>query len=192
MTKAEARKKCIEARRAMTPEEVASKSREIVARLKGLPAFALASAFLCYVSSKDNEVDTLELIQWLLDNGRQVLVPVAGPHGDMVWSRLDAIEHLASGRFGILEPPLEHRRIVKPPHGSVVIVPGIAFSADCHRVGYGGGYFDRFLAAYGGIIIALAFHLQITSLLEAAAHDVPMDYVVTESCTYRRPGLERV
>ena len=189
MSKAEVRQDRLEARRAMSPAEVARKSGAIVERLKTLPAFTSAEAFLCYVSSKDNEVDTHGLINWLLNARRMVLVPIAEPHGGLVWSRIRTLDVLLPGRFGILEPREAARRVMRPPPNSVVIVPGVAFTPDGYRVGYGGGYFDRFLAHYGGPIIGLAFDLQIVSYFEIETHDIPMDFLVTETAIYRNPGL---
>jgi len=186
MTKAEIRQHCLEARRAMSSQQVAAKSSVIIDQLKTLPAFARASAFLCYVSSKDNEVDTHGLIACLLKKRQAVLVPITEPGGRLEWSRLWALDELAPGRFGILEPAAAHRRIMQAPPNAVAVVPGIAFTPECDRVGYGGGYFDRFLATFGGPVIGLAFDLQIVSRAERASHDVPTDFVITESFIYRR------
>ena len=188
MDKHEARARHLEARKMLSPEDVETKSAAIVASLKTLPVFTLAPAFLCYVSSKDNEVDTHALIQWLLANDRRVLVPISLSKGRLAWSRLDSLDELALGRFGIFEPRPEFLRIATPPLKSVAVVPGVAFSLECQRVGYGGGYYDRFLAAFGGTSIALAYEIQIVSHFASEPHDVPMDYVVTESNIYRRAG----
>jgi len=173
----------------MSAAEVARKSGAIVERLKTLPAFTSAEAFLCYVSSKDNEVDTHGLLDWLLHARRTVLVPISEPDGTLLWSRIRSLDVLLPGRFGILEPREPARRIMRPPPSSVVIVPGVAFTSDGCRIGYGGGYFDRFLAQYGGPVVALAFDLQIVSSFQVETHDIPMDFVVTETAIYRNPGL---
>jgi 5-formyltetrahydrofolate cyclo-ligase len=181
MDKVRIRKQCLEARRALPAEAVAAKSAAVRARLKGLSAFGSASAYLCYVSSKDNEVDTVVLMEEMIGAEKLVLVPIANPGGVLAWSRLESLGELAPGRFGILEPRPESRRIMTPPPRSLAIVPGIAFTPDCRRIGYGGGCFDRFLATHGGTSIGLAFEVQIVAGFDAQAHDVPVDYVVTES-----------
>ncbi|NIA15434.1 MAG: 5-formyltetrahydrofolate cyclo-ligase [Nitrospiraceae bacterium] len=185
MGKKEIRKERLLARREMPAREAAWRSSEIVARLRSLPVFAEAGSFLCYISSKDHEVDTHELAGWLLVGRKPVLVPIAEPNGRLVWSRIWSLRDLAPGRFGILEPRRAARRIVAPPHDSVCIVPGIAFTPDCHRIGYGGGYYDRFLATYRGAMIGLAYDLQIVSDFQSDAHDIPVDFVVTETTIYR-------
>jgi len=187
MTKPEIRKKCLEARRAMTPEHAAEKSRAIAQRLESLARFIEAPVILCYVASKDNEVGTGDLINARLNQGTTILVPIAEPEGRMTWSQLRALDELAPARFGILEPRPEHRRITTPPNDALVIVPGIAFSPEGHRIGYGGGYYDRFLVNHSGPAIALAFDLQIADAWQTDNHDIPMDFVVTESHLYQCP-----
>lgn len=186
MEKKEIRKRCLEARQGLSQEDVARESEAVAHRLRTLPAFETARVILCYVSSKDNEVDTHLLIGRLIRDKKRVLVPVAKPKGALVWSELHGLEELAPGRFGILEPRAECLRIVEPPQDGVVIVPGIAFSTDCRRIGYGGGYFDRFLATYPGLSIGLAFDVQIADDWVSEPHDVPLNFVVTESRIYSR------
>jgi 5-formyltetrahydrofolate cyclo-ligase len=65
-----------------------------------------------------------------------------------------------------------------------VLVPGIAFTAQGYRVGFGGGYFDRFLAGFPGVSIGLAFDLQMTAEFSPDAHDVPVQWIVTEAGTH--------
>ncbi len=152
-----------------------------------MPCFHRSLLFLSYVSSKDNEVDTHTLIRDLLARRATVLVPVTQPGRVLVWSQLHELEDLAPGRFGILEPKQECLRLVPPPKGGVVIVPGVVFSTDCRRIGYGGGYFDRFLAQYEGTSIGLAFDCQIADDWVSEPHDIPVDFVVTESQLFTLP-----
>ncbi|MCX5770613.1 MAG: 5-formyltetrahydrofolate cyclo-ligase [Candidatus Hydrogenedentes bacterium] len=187
MLNAELRTKYLELRRALDPADAARRSAEIIDRLRRLPAFAAARGFLIYVASKDNEVDTKPLIRSLLKHIYPVLVPVAEPGGKLLWSRLHDMADLEPARFGILEPRPDARRVTKPPADSVIVVPGVAFSVDGWRIGYGGGYFDRFLVTYGGPIVALAYDIQIVTHIDNDTHDVPMDFIVTETTTYRRP-----
>ena len=186
MDKTELRKKYLEARRALSPQDAADRSAAVIERLESLAAFKRARAVLSYVSSKDNEVDTHSLIGRMLNKGRTVLVPIAQPDRAMEWSKLETLDELAPGRFGILEPRMESRRLMAPPPDSIVIVPGVAFTTDGHRIGYGGGYFDRFLASYKGTSIGVAFDLQIMEPIEMLTHDIPVDLVVTESHVYPR------
>jgi len=183
-TKSELRARRLEARRRLTAAEVAGKSRAIVQRLDGLAVMKTASTVLCYVSSKDNEVDTCGLITSLLARERRVLVPIAEAGGLLLWSHLDGLGDLDRGRFGILEPRPGCRRVVSPPGDALVIVPGVAFTPEGGRIGYGGGYYDRFLARHGGTSIGLAYACQIIDGFAMDDHDVPVDFVLTEEGVY--------
>ena len=169
----------------MAADDVAAKSRAIVEQLDRLEAVRGAAAVLCYVSSKDNEVDTHGLIERLLGRGAEVLVPVSQPEGVLAWSRIEGLDELVPGRFGILEPKAACLRIASSPPHAAVVVPGIAFAPEGYRIGYGGGYYDRFLAKHPGPKIGLAFACQIIPAFEHGPHDVPVDSVVTENDVYR-------
>lgn len=186
MEKSLLRKTALETRKALSPEEIKEKSANILRRLQDLPVFVRAQTVLCYVSSRDNEVGTHPLIEWLLTQCRTVLVPISGNDRQLSWSRLHDLRELAPARFGILEPRPEFRRITPPPGDAVVIVPGIAFRRDGYRIGYGGGYYDRFLAGHPGAGIGLAFDVQIIESFHPEPHDVPLDYIVTEFHTHHR------
>ncbi len=188
-TKSETRQKCLATRKNMAPDEVAAKSRAITERLKALDEFRKATTILCYVSSKDNEADTHALIESLLAEGRTVLVPVADREGILLWSRIEGLSELAPARFGILEPRPECRHLTVPPAESPVVVPGIAFTPDGCRIGYGEGYYDRFLAHHPGPGIALAFEVQIVPTFDRNHHDIAVDTIVTEQTVYR-PSAE--
>lgn len=179
------RQRLLAARQALSLAEVTEKSAAIGANVKTLPEFTAASTVLTYVASKDNEVDTKPLIQWLLREQRTVLVPATLGKGQMAWSRLEEMAELAPATFGVLEPKPEYRRDTVPPAGSVVLVPGLAFTETGWRIGYGGGYFDRFLAGFHGAKIALAYAMQMVPEVPVAPHDVPMDVIVTEAGIHR-------
>jgi 5-formyltetrahydrofolate cyclo-ligase len=179
------RQRLLAARQALSRAEVAEKSAMIAMQVRTLPEFKAASAILTYVASKDNEVDTKPLIERLLTEQHTVLVPATLGKGRMVWSRLETMDELARGTFGVLEPKPEYRRETVPSAGSIVLVPGLAFTEAGWRIGYGGGYFDRFLAGFPGVKIALAYAMQMIPEIPVAGHDVPMDVIVTETGIYR-------
>jgi 5-formyltetrahydrofolate cyclo-ligase len=186
MDKSETRKLALEARRAITPEAADVKNEQIFNRLTALPFLHDAREALCYVSSKDNEADTHRLIDWFLERGVRTLVPLSRPNRVLEWSCLENRNELAPARFGILEPRPEFIRLATPSSDAVVIVPGVAFSPDGQRIGYGGGYYDSFLADHKGIRVGVAFDAQIIESFQTDAHDVLMDYIVTESRTFTR------
>lgn len=172
-------------RRSLSPQCAAEWSVAAVARLRALPEALDAPAWLVYLASKDNELDTLPLVEELLRARKVVMVPIADKAGSLLWSRLHDLSEAAPASFGILEPRPEYRRIVEPPEDALAIVPGIVFTRDGARIGYGGGYYDRFLCGFPGVKIGLAYEMQLAETIPTAPHDIPLDLVVTESAAYR-------
>ena len=175
------RAEVLAARRALTSDEAAQKSTAILDRLRSLPEFESARALLVYVSSKDNEVDTLRLISSAIESGRKVLVPIAVTSTrQMVWSELRSLDELHKSTFGIMEPKEDCVRPAQHNKSDLALVPGIAFDVAGRRIGYGGGYYDRFLAAFSGKKVALAYELQVYESIPSEPHDLPVDVIVTE------------
>ena len=166
------------------PERLASEyGRAIRERLCALDVYRSASAILVYLSTKDNEADTLGVVHAEWARGRDVLVPVMAPGRRLEWSRIDGLADLTPGHFGLLEPRPERLRLMVPPADSVCLVPGIVFNRQGYRIGYGGGYYDRFLAGYPGTSIGLAYEGQRAEFAHEP-HDVPVQYIVTEAAVY--------
>lgn len=160
--------------------------RRIRASLEDLDAFRDAELVLAYVS-QGAEVDTREIISSLLAAGRRVGVPLVDAHA-LSFYEIGSLDELRPGFNGILEPaPREGSLLTMGDFfGSVCLVPGLVFDADGHRVGYGGGYYDRFLWHYPGDKIALARSMQLSSNpLPVEPFDVPVDFIVTEGRAWR-------
>lgn len=182
--KSSLRSNYLTARRRIDPATKAALDARILERLAGFDLYADAGLVLAYVSY-GNEVDTRAVIESALASGKRVAVPRVLPHKHkMDFYEIDGMGDLEEGFKGILEP----RRGVSSPLGtvdllgSVCLVPGLVFDADGHRIGYGGGYFDRFLQFYPGDKIALARSAQVSSNpLPAESCDVPVDFIVTDS-----------
>jgi 5-formyltetrahydrofolate cyclo-ligase len=153
-------------------------------RLWVLPTFQDAKLVLAYVSAKDNEVDSHEIITRLLEEGRHVACPAIAPDNRLVWRRIESLGCLVPGQYGIPVPDPERCRVVTPDPSCVVLVPGIAFARDGHRIGYGCGYFDRFLRDFPCASLGLAYDFQVIDPLPHGPHDIRVDFVLTESMTY--------
>ncbi len=181
------RHRALEARRSLSRDEVVAKSRRISRRLAHLAAYRNARTVLFYVSSKDNEVDTTAPIERAIRKGKTVLVPISNLETrGLSWSELRSLDELERATFGILEPRAECRRVRDPQQGDLVIVPGVAFDPSCGRIGYGGGFYDRFLSSFDGAKVALAFEAQLLPHVPVGEHDIPVDMVITEDAVYRR------
>lgn len=184
-SKLKLRERMLAQRRALRPEDHRCWSAVIAERLRDLPEFRTAPVILCYISAKDNEAETREIISGLLAEGRAVWVPRVAPGRRLDWLRLRDWADLAPGRFGILEPALGEPEALLPPPGAVCLTPGIAFTREGYRIGYGGGYFDRFLEGFPGTAIGLAFECQLVETFPRDDYDRPVDIVVTEAEVYR-------
>lgn len=182
--KSSLRERGLEQRRTLSVEEYRMRSTAVLARLETVDAYENASLVLTYAANKDREVDTLPLIAALIHDGRRVAVPAVAEKGGLLWRAVSDGQELVSGRFGILEPGPACPLIENFAVDAVVLVPGILFSSDGYRIGYGGAYFDRFLRDSPVKSIGLAFDFQLFGSIPVEPHDEPVDWVVCESAVY--------
>ena len=186
-TKAELRRESLFARKNMPSDEIHEKSRIIVKSLTGLQQYIAASHIMCYVDFK-NEVVTKELIEYSLLVGKRISVPVVADKvatgRALIASEIKSFkEDLSEGAYGILEPPADRIRITDPLSIDMVVVPGVLFSRQRHRIGYGAGYYDRFLRLLRKdcYIIGICFDVQLYDIIPFEEHDIPMDLIITET-----------
>lgn len=141
-----------------------------------------ADLLLSYVSV-DSEADTREIISSALKSGKKVAVPRCVPGTrKMEFYYIDSLSSLSPASYGLLEPePCEDRKLSENTRG-LCFVPGLSFDASGGRLGYGGGYYDRFLANYKGDAAGICYsELLARELLPSAANDVKVPYVITEN-----------
>lgn len=181
------RKEILASRKAMTPDEVASKSRAMFERWRNRFSLKKVGYFHAFQSIPGrNEVDTHDFIDFVWQRHPQVfiVVPVVDEVNKTLRHALvhDQVE-MRVNKFGIPEPymPVD---FVHPVQMDMVMVPLLAFDDQGHRLGYGAGYYDRFLSLTrpSCIKIGLCFESgHQSSLLPSEPHDVPLDFVVTEN-----------
>ena len=178
-TKERIRRTNIERRAAMSPELVHLLGESIRTHLNASPLITAAPEILCHVS-KDNEVPTHAFIRDCLAREQRVFAPAIRPGGAMDWRALHRWEDLRPGAFGILEPaaPLQG---APPPRSAICLIPCVVLRSDGHRIGYGKGHFDRFLANHPGITMALAYDFQVSNDWAQEGHDIPLRFICTES-----------
>ena len=164
----------------LSSREVHARSERIIARLTGHEVYRRAGCLASYVSIA-NEVDTLILIDLALDSGKRVAVPVVKPNRTLIHREVRSRAELTPSSFGLLEPLCEVGAVVPPDAFDVVLVPGLAFDHAGNRVGFGAGYYDRFLLRAPAFKIGLAYDFQLFDRLPAGPRDIPMDLIVTES-----------
>ena len=184
LEKKEQRREGLKRRSGLTGEERACAEERIRKALFALPQYQNAGRLLIYASYGE-EVSTWELMEAALAAGKQVFCPRVEGAGSMSFYRINGIKELASGFRGILEPPAQEwrkYRMLPLPEGEtdLVVMPGAAFDRSCGRLGYGGGYYDRFLQTRDIRKIALGFACQILDALVQEPEDVRPDLIVTE------------
>ena len=170
----------------ISPALRATTDARILQRLVELPTWREARLVLTSVSF-GSEVDTHALMQAAWSAGKQVAVPRCRRSHSLDFYVISSEDDLEPGLRGLMEPSPDCGRPLTPPQmvGSLCIVPGLVFDADGYRIGYGGGYYDRFLAFYPGEKVALVRSRQLSgNPLPRDEHDVPVDWLVSESGTW--------
>ncbi|NQU98280.1 5-formyltetrahydrofolate cyclo-ligase [Candidatus Woesearchaeota archaeon] len=162
-------------RNSLSKEVVANKSNKIKKILFDLEEFTASRKVHCYISI-DNEVQTHTLITEISET-KEVFIPyVVGD--EIKYTKFLGFAKLKKGIFEILEPinPIEETIPL-----DIVIVPGIVFDQKGHRLGYGKGYYDKFLRKISNALkIGLAFEKQVVKELPNQTHDIPVDIIITE------------
>lgn len=155
------------------------KDRLIYERLVRLPQYKQAHTIITYVSSSV-EVDTRRFLQRALDDGKRVAVPrcVPGTH-NMEMFYINSMDELESGSYGILEPSPKAQKCLKW-RGSMCVVPAFCNDRQGYRLGYGGGYYDRFLSRYSGITVGINYSECVRDSICHGRYDVPLDLLLTE------------
>lgn len=140
------------------PESVKTRADEqLTQRLLELPAFQEAKTLATYLSF-DHEFSTAGLIQVSLQLGKRVCVPRTYPQGRMEFVEYDP-DILEKTRFGLLEPN-EQGKVVDKAEIDLIHVPGLVFQSKGYRIGYGGGYYDRYLADFDGKTVSTIYSIQ--------------------------------
>lgn len=155
--------------------EVASRalSASICEKAAALPEFLAAKTVMVYLSN-GSEVDTSRLIALAHMHGKAICAPrVLGP-SEMEAAMLDA-SGFRRGAFGILEPAGNTCRDI-----DIIFVPGVAFDTKGNRIGYGKGYYDRFLKAQQAATVGLAYSAQVVDFVPASPYDVRLHKILTE------------
>jgi len=153
------------------------KDAAILSRLCGVGAYLNARAVFTYVSV-GSEAGTRGIIADALSRGKRVAVPkIIGKH-TMQFYWIEKIGKLIPNNMGILEPA--GGEVATPRNDSIFIVPGLVFSETMNRIGYGGGFYDAYLAGSSVIKIGLCYEFQMVKGLQSEPWDVKMDYIVTD------------
>ena len=181
LDKKKTRQRVLQQRRAFSATEKTPAEQRMLKFLQSWEIFRQAKTIHIFISKTD-EPDTVPIIECAWESGKTVAVPCVVPDSfELFHSQLKSFEDLSSGALGVLEPSPEGRIAMNPESFDLVIIPGVAFDRQGGRLGYGKGYYDRFLEQTAAFRLALAFNFQVLEKVPTEKHDVPMNGILTES-----------
>jgi len=187
LSRQEFRQQIRQLRQQLSPQFQQQASSQLAKQFSNLPEITQAEHIALYLSA-DGEIDTTPLIEWLWQQGKQVYLPVIHPFskGHLLFLHYQADTEMVLNQYRILEPKLK-QSLIKPVHQlDLVFTPLVGFDSTGHRLGMGGGYYDRTLAPWfhhkrGAKPIGLAHDCQHVSKLPIESWDVPLPKIVTPS-----------
>ena len=175
MDKTALRKQIREKKRAMTPAQIENASHDLGLQFAASPLYKEAKTIYGYLPY-NQEVRTVPMLEQALREGKRVAVPKV--YGDeMKFIYLDDLSKVEKGYSGIPEPVEDGP--VADDATALVLMPGLAFDPQGHRIGYGGGFYDKFLSSEPGHpTLALCYDFQMLPYLETEEFDMPVDCVL--------------
>ncbi|VGO12743.1 5-formyltetrahydrofolate cyclo-ligase [Pontiella desulfatans] len=166
-------------RKALDPRWVADASGRIVECILSLEAFRVAESVAFY-KAIGGEVILEPLFSECWKLRKRTCIPTFNPDLKIYeMAEITAATHFESGHYGIHEPI--GVELVSVEEIDLMVVPGVAFDPKGNRLGRGGGYYDRLLDGFPGISVAVAFDFQVFDEIPHTAHDIPVNFVVTET-----------
>lgn len=158
------------------------KSSEIIKRLINTKEYQ-KSKFIALYSNISSEVETKELIKISLEN-KKVVLPKINKDNTMDFYEIKYLKDLEIGAFNIKEPKVKNKKPIKKEEIDLIIIPGICFDKNRNRIGYGKGYYDKYLSNTNIKKIGLCYEEQITKEIKSDKTDIRLDYLITEIKIY--------
>ena len=174
--KAELRKQVLQEMKAISQEQKQFIDKTLTERLLQHPFYQEAKVIATYLSFP-HEFQTQELIEQALRDGKKVLIPKTYPKGRMDFVVYDP-QQLVKTSFGLLEPQ-GNLEVVDASQIDLIHVPGLAFTTEGYRIGYGGGYYDRYLKHFPGHTLSTVYPCQIQDFIPEN-HDIPVQEVLID------------
>lgn len=181
MDKKNLREKIISKRDYMVSDEKTKKDDSIKHSLMNMKDYCKCKKIFIYIGF-GSEINTLKFITEFLKEGKEVYVPkVYKDTKEIKAIEISSLEGLYPSSYGILEP-INDNEIENKEDIDLVVVPGVAFDRDGGRVGYGGGYYDKYLATLNKDVpkIALAYDFQVVNEVPTEGHDINIDCIITD------------
>jgi|SRR5690625_486072 len=186
LTKDQLRKQVVTKLAQLTEQEKVKIEKMLLHHLVNSSVWKEAQTIGITCSTK-SEWDTYPIIEKAWEEGKVVAVPKTIPKQRvMLFYRIDSFSHLEEGHHNLIEPIPNKERYITKDRIDLILVPGLVFDKRGYRIGFGGGYYDRFLKDYSGITVSLLSRLQLVKSIPIEKHDLHVQYVITES------GIEKV
>lgn len=169
-------------RRELSPEQKAMLDSRIVNHFRSLASYRFATVLLAYYPL-ESEVDIRPLLEDALASGKQLALPRCEAEGSgMDFYFVSSLDELRPGRFGIWEPPVGAKRFERQQDiASMIIIPALVYDRFGYRLGYGRGFYDRYVSDYKGVKAGLCYNAFVRSNpLPKGRFDIAVDYIVTE------------
>lgn len=175
------RQEMSERRNKLPRELLETKSKQLFEQLSKQEIYQKANEIYSYVSFR-SEVDTWDFHRKVLSDGKKLMLPKVISKTEMTFFEVADLNQLEKGYMGILEPGLSCKKSQISFSNPLMLVPGLAFDPMFYRMGYGGGYYDRYLEKNKGrfITCGICLSLQLIENVPHEIHDFRMDYIVTE------------
>ena len=175
-------------RQQLSMEQIEQYSLAISKQLFALPVWQTAKTIMLYLSFQ-NEVCTDYIFKQGWTENKIMGIPICHTHDHtMHLSRLNNFAQLTANKYGIRELPEEKQELILPEQIDLCLIPGIVFDTQGNRIGFGAGYYDRYLPQLRADVpkIALAYQCQISpAILPTDIYDLPMNYILTETKIYQ-------
>lgn len=160
-------------------KERKNKENQITNRIINLEEYEKCSEIYIYIS-KDNEVDTKNIINLSFKYNKKVAIPYCD-NNCLKFFYIDSFEDVHKGRYNIYEPNTEYCQIAQQSVDTICIVPGICFDTKGYRLGHGKGLYDRFLCQFKGKCVGICFNSIVCDKIPIDKFDVSVDMIVTEN-----------
>jgi 5-formyltetrahydrofolate cyclo-ligase len=176
------RNKILKVRDSLNIKEKETMDNRILNQLINSELYINAKSIFIYLSF-GTEIDTNKIINKALEDKKEVYIPkIYKSDKSMRAIRLSSFKDLKGNSMGILEP-IDDSNFIEKENVDLIIVPGVVFDFKGNRIGYGGGYYDRYLESIKdlGNKVVLAYDLQIVDFIEPELHDITFDYIITNT-----------
>lgn len=183
--KKQIRKKYLSLRDNIPKKQIIKNSDIILSALFSLEEYKNSKTIFTYVNAK-SEIITIPLIKKAWEDKKTLAVPVmSGKPHEMFFIKINTLDELKPNKYSIPEPELKSENIVLSDNKTLIIVPGIVFDYDKYRIGYGGGYYDKFISDNISLSnVALAMDFQIIDSVPKEIFDKQLDKIITQSKIY--------